>query len=232
MLRVGLTGGLGSGKSTVARMFAARGAYLIEADAIGREMMRPGQPVYDAIVEGFGAHVVCDDGSLDREALARIAFEEGRAEELNDVIHPAVIARQAEIAHEIAAKDPAAVVIVESALIFETRHSEPGHKHHPHEKHPWRSRFDCVILVTAPVRVKIERYIQRVAAGAELTPKRRARLEAEAKQRLAQQIPDEKKIPLVDYVIANDGPREALESQVDKLWPVLHAAAFARIDQP
>ena len=95
MLRVGLTGGLGSGKSTAARMFAALGAHVLQSDTIGREMMEPGQAVYAAIVDHFGRGVVRPDSRLDRAALAKIAFDDGRVEELNAIVHPAVIARQA-----------------------------------------------------------------------------------------------------------------------------------------
>lgn len=238
MLRVGLTGGLGSGKSTAARLFTERGAHVLEADAIAREMMQPGEPVYNAIVEGFGAVVVCEDGTLDRRALARIAFEEGRVEELNAVVHPAVIARQAELAREIGAKDPAAVVMVESALIFETKygetkygetkHTETEHGGEGHEDQPWRSRFDCIILVTASEAVKIERYVQRVGGDAP-TPERRAELVTEARRRLAQQIPDEKKIPLADFLLDNNGSMEELRLQVEELWPVLRFAAGAGV---
>ncbi len=222
MLRVGLTGGLGSGKSTAARLFAARGAHVLEADEIAREMMQPGQPVYNTLVEAFGACVVHTDGTLDRSALARIAFAEGRVEELNAVVHPAVIARQAEITREIGAKDPAAVVMVESALIFETKHSEKGYEHES-----WKSRFDCIVLVTASEEVKIARYVERVSGGAVLASERRKELEGEARRRLAQQIPDEQKIPLSDFVLHNDGPVEELELQVEQLWPVLRFAAEA-----
>ena len=122
MLRVGLTGGLGSGKSTAARMFAELGAHVLSADEIGRGLMQPGQTVYAQIVERFGPGVVAADKTLDRAALARIAFAEGRIEELNAIVHPATIASQAAAIDRIAARDPGAVVIVESALIFETKH--------------------------------------------------------------------------------------------------------------
>ena len=127
MLRVGLTGGLGSGKSTAARRFAELGAVVFSADEIGRDMMQPGEPVYAAIVARFGAEVVSPDGTLDRSALARIAFsgrdtDAGRLEELNAIVHPAVIARQAALMDEVAARDANAVAIVESALIFETKY--------------------------------------------------------------------------------------------------------------
>ncbi len=122
MLRVGLTGGLGSGKSTAARLFAAHGAHVLQSDTIGRELMEPGQAVYAEIVDHFGNGVVLPDGQLDRAALAKIAFAEGRVEELNAIVHPAVIARQAELTDAIFQRDPHAVVIVESALIFETKY--------------------------------------------------------------------------------------------------------------
>src|SRR5271154_1819266 len=145
MLRVGLTGGLGSGKSTAARLFAAQGAPVLQSDAIGRELMEPGQAVYAAIVKHFGKDVVLPDARLDRGALAKIAFTDGRVEELNAIVHPAVIARQAELTEAIFQRDPRAVVIVESALIFETNYSgQPG------DKTRWHNRFDRTILVTAP----------------------------------------------------------------------------------
>ena len=95
MLRVGLTGGLGSGKSTAARLFAAHGAQVLQSDEIGRELMEPGQPVHAQIAAHFGNDVVQPDGRLDRSALAQIAFAKGRADELNAIVHPAVIARVA-----------------------------------------------------------------------------------------------------------------------------------------
>jgi dephospho-CoA kinase len=219
MLRVGLTGGLGSGKSTVARLLALHGAYVLEADAIGREMMQPGQAVYAAVVEHFGKDVLLADGQLDRAALARIAFAEGRVEELNAIVHPAVIQEQAEIAREIFEEDWKAVVVVESALIFETKYGEKGA-----EDEPWRSRFDCIVLVTAEEDTKIARYLDRIAAGRSLTEEDRATLVADARSRLAQQIPDDRKAEMSDFIVSNDGSLEELEEQIDELWPVL---AFA-----
>jgi dephospho-CoA kinase len=232
MLRVGLTGGLGSGKSTAARLFAALGAHVLNADAIGRELMEPGQPVYAAIVAHFGKGVVLADGSLDRRALAQIAFADGRVEELNAIVHPAVIARQAELSEEIFARDARAVVIVESALIFETNYGETNSRE-PNAAGTvdrfggprWRSRFDRIILVTAPEEAKIARFVARSSAGEEMTPTRRTELEAEAQRRLAQQIPDEQKSAFCDYVLSNGGALTELEWQVDQLWPILQAAA-------
>ena len=216
MLRVGLTGGLGSGKSTAARLFAALGAHVLQSDAIGRQMMEPGEPVYAAIVAHFGDSVVAADGTLDRKALARIAFSEGRVEELNAIVHPAVIARQAELSDAIFARDPGAVVIVESALIFETNYGG---------KDRWQSRFDRIILVTAPEEMKIQRFVARAASEGPISEARRTELEDEARRRLAQQISDEKKSALCDYVLTNGGGLTELEWQVDQLWPILKAAA-------
>jgi dephospho-CoA kinase len=220
MLRVGLTGGLGSGKSTAARLFAAHGAHVLQSDAIGREMMEPGQAVYAAIIGHFGRGVVLADGRLDRGELAKIAFADGRVEELNAIIHPAVIARQAEMSEAIFQRDRCAVVIVESALIFETNYGEKRA-----DGARWHSRFDRIIVVTAPEEVKIARFVARSAAGSILTEERRDELEAEARRRLAQQISDEQKSAFADYVLTNGGAVVELEWQVDQLWPILQAAA-------
>ncbi len=221
MLRVGLTGGLGSGKSTAARLFAALGAHVLQSDVIGRELMEPGQAVYTAIVARFGEGVVLADGRLNRGALAKIAFTDDRVEELNAIVHPAVIARQAQLSDAIFQTDPHAVVIVESALIFETNYCGAGAADGKH----WHSRFDRIILVTAPEEVKIARFVARSAAGKLMTEERSAELEAEARRRLAQQISDEQKSALCDYVLTNGGPLSELEWQVDQLWPILKAAA-------
>jgi dephospho-CoA kinase len=226
MLRVGLTGGLGSGKSTAAGLFAALGAHVLQSDAIGRELMEPGQVVYAAIVHHFGNTVVQPDGRLDRAALAKIAFEKGRVEELNAIVHPAVIARQAELSEVIFQKDRRAIVIVESALIFETKYSDTKYSDSQASGQArWQNRFDRIILVTAPEEVKIARFVARCAAGEAITAERREKLEAEAKLRLAQQISDEQKSTLCDYVLTNGGPLTELEWQVDQLWPILKAAA-------
>ena len=226
MLRVGLTGGLGSGKSTAARLFAALGAHVLQSDAIGRELMEPGQAVYAQIVAHFGPSVVLADGRLDRGALARIAFVDGRVEELNAIVHPAVISREAELSEEIRARDSRAVVMVESALIFETKHGETKYGGlHGTIGAGWQDRFDRIILVTAPEEVKIARFVARSAEGDVLSDEHRAELEAEARRRMAQQIPDEQKSALCDYVLTNGGALTELEWQVDQLWPILQAAA-------
>ena len=223
MLRVALTGGLGAGKSTAGRMFGALGAHVLSSDEMGRELMQPGEAVYAAIVQHFGSSIELPGGGLDRAALARIAFNEGRAEELNAIVHPPVIARQAEIVERIAHEDPAAVVMVESALVFETQHAGTG---------GWAQRFDKVVLVTAPEEVKIARFVERAAKGAQLTEDQRVALEIEARSRLARQISDERKAALSDYVLTNSGPQTELEWQVDQLWPILQAQAHVNTENP
>jgi len=218
MLRVGLTGGLGSGKSTAAKLFAALGAHVLQSDAIGRELMEPGQSIYERMVEHFDSGVILADGTLDRAALARIAFMEGRVEELNAIAHPLVIARQVELTEEIFQQKPHAVVIVESALIFETHYGAPDGSR-------WQSRFDRIILVTAPEELKVARFVARSSTGKTISEERRAELEAEARRRLAQQMSDEQKSALSDYVLTNGGALTELEWQVDQLWPILEAVA-------
>lgn len=221
MLRVGLTGGLGSGKSTAARLFAAHGAQVLQSDLIGRDLMEPGQAVYAEIVAHFGKEALQTDGRLNRSALARIAFAEGRAEELNAIVHPAVIARQRELVDDMALRNPAAVIMVESALIFEATIFEPTQG----GTIGWQQRFDRLILVTAPEEVKIARFVHRLSREGELTEARKLELEAEARLRLGRQMPDDQKIAMCDYVLTNDGAVTELEWQVDQLWPILRIAA-------
>lgn len=206
MLRVGLTGELGSGKSTVANMLAARGAVVLSSDEMGRAMMQPGHTVFAQIVERFGPTILNADGTLNRHALAHLAFDPAnpRIEELNAIIHPAVIAAQADKVAEIARAEPHAIVVVESALIFSTKHTPQG---------TWRSRFDCIILVTAPDDIKIDRFIQRAASGFS----NQAALRDDARRRLKAQratIPSD--IP--SYEIENGGSLPDLEAKVNELW--------------
>ena len=211
-MRVGLTGGLGSGKSTAAAMFAARGAHVLSADEIARGLMAPGHDVYDQIVQQFGHSILLPDATLDRNALARLAFSGGRIEQLNAIVHPAAIALQQQLSDSILASDPEAVVLVESALIFETKYGETLHGD------GWRARFDRMILVAATESHKIARFCKRSGGSPG------GLLEAEARRRLSKMMPDEQKIPLVEYVIHNDGTLAELRTQVDAIWEQLTAA--------
>jgi dephospho-CoA kinase len=212
MLRVGLTGGLGSGKSTVGKIFAGLGAQVIDADEVGRCLMQPGQPVFDRIVASFGREIVRNDGTLDRRALAELAFTGGRIEELNRIVHPAVIAAQEEWLREVSATDPNAVAIIESALIFEAS----GDARRAGSVPGWRERFDRIILVTAPDDLKIGRFVERAGTAAD-----RATLEQDARNRLAAQIPDAQKIPFSDWVIDNAGDLASTRAAVVKIYAEL-----------
>jgi dephospho-CoA kinase len=219
MLRVGLTGGLGSGKSTVARLFAELGVHVIEADAVGRALMQPGEAVYGAIVNHFGSSVLRDDGTLNRSALANLAFQQGRREELNQIVHPPVIAAQEEWMRKIFEQDDTAIALVESALIFEAERSGtvPG----------WRQRFDKIILVTAPDDVKICRYLERTTSSAPQDQGQRQALIEDARARLAAQIPDSEKAPYCDFVIDTSGRLEDTARSVRTIYSKLQAAAVA-----
>ena len=177
---------------------------MLSADDMARKLMEPGRPVFAAIAERFGAAVLLRNGNLDRAALARIAFAEGKADELNSIVHPATIALQSEVAAEIARRDPDAVVVVESALIFETKYGDG-----------WRARFDKMILVTAPEAAKIARFVARSGGGDQPA------LEAEARRRIAQMLPDEQKAAQCDFILCNDGTFEELGTKVDRLWEYL-----------
>src|ERR1039457_290911 len=154
MLRVGLTGGLGSGKSTVAAYLRELGAEVVEADVLGRQMMEPGQAVYATIVRAFGPEVVLPDGHLDRGKLAEMAFKGGRLNELNGIVHPAVIAAQQLWMDQVFARNPAAVAVVESALIFEVERNARARGVHEGVLADWRRRIDRIVLITAPDDVK------------------------------------------------------------------------------
>ena len=203
MLRVGLTGAVSCGKSTVAHMFAARGARVIDADQVARDLLRPGEAAYDAVVQRFGRGILRPDGSIDRAALADQAFGSGRVQELNQIVHPAVIARQEAWMSEVSAQDPAAVVIVEAALILEAGVGK---------------RFDKLIVVTCRPEQRIERFAARHQIDRDA-----ARVEVE--RRLAAQWPDERKIAAADYVIDNSGSPVETEQRVAQIFAELRNLA-------
>lgn len=203
MLRVGLTGGIACGKSTVAKMFAELGVYVIQSDQIAHELYRRGEPVYQEVVKRFGRDIVKPDGEIDRAKLASIAFGEGRIEELNRVVHPAVIQHQAKWIFEIASKEPDAVAMIEAALIFEAHTND---------------RFEKMIVVTCRPEQKAARFAQR--AGID-----EASAQAEVERRMKAQIPDEEKVKRADFVIDNSGPQEQTRKQVERIFAELKVLA-------
>jgi dephospho-CoA kinase len=219
MLRVGLTGGLGSGKSTVAAMLRELGAEVTESDALGRAMMEPGQPVFAEIVKHFGPEVAGADGKLNRARLAELAFQHGRIKELNAIVHPPVIEAQKRWMEEVTARDPKAIAVVESALIFEVVRDAQARGETNHPMSDWRKRIDRVVVVTAPDEVKVKRYAARVSPDGQ----GREEIEADARERLKHQVPEAEKAAQADYVIDNSGDMGALRERVKALWQRLKA---------
>ncbi len=219
MLRVGLTGSLSSGKSTVAAMLRALGAEVVEADELGRALMEPGQPVFAEIVRVFGPEVVGPDGRLNRVRLAEMAFKEGRLQELNAIVHPAVIDAEQRWMEQVFACNSAAVAVIESALIFEVERDARVRGESETLLADWRRRMDRVIVVNAPDELKIARYAARICPDGE----GREIAEAQARLRLTYHIPDAVKAARADYVLENAGDLAALRAQVEALWPQLQA---------
>jgi dephospho-CoA kinase len=219
MLRVGLTGGLGSGKSTAAAILRELGAQVIEADQLGRQLMEPGHAVYDQIVRAFGPEVVLPNGVLNRPRLAALAFQEGRLNDLNAIVHPAVIAAQQEWMDGVFVRDPATVAVVESALIFEVERDARARGESEGVLADWRSRFDHIILLTAPDDLKIERYVARLAPD----PARREAALADARLRLNRQMTDAEKAARADFVVENTAGLDTLRHRLTAIWEQLRA---------
>jgi dephospho-CoA kinase len=203
MLRVGLTGGVACGKSTVAKMFADLGATIVDADTIAHELYRPGHEVFQELVRHFGPEILKPDGELDRAKLATLVFDGGRVEELNKIVHPAVIRQQDQWMRALGEKDPYAVAIVEAALILEA-----GVK----------DRFDRIMVVTCKPAQKVARFAQRTG-----TSENAAR--ADVDRRTKAQMPDEEKARRADFVIDNSGTIEETRHQVQRIYSELKVLA-------
>jgi dephospho-CoA kinase len=209
MLKVGLTGGIASGKSLVGEMFVTLGAHLIQADRISHDLMQPGDPVYDEVVRHFGLEILHPDGSVNRAKLAQLAFganahdkNKSRVEELNRIVHPVVVRKQDEWMDEIGRRDPHAIAIVEAALILEAGAGP---------------RFDRLIVVTCTEEQRIARFAARQTIPLEAAQK-------EVTRRMAAQLPDAEKIKAASYVIDNSGPIDATRDQVREVWRRLHSS--------
>lgn len=203
MLRVGLTGGVACGKSTVAKMFADLGAEIVDADTIAHELYRPGQEVLQELVRHFGPEILKPDGELDRAKLATLVFDGGRVEELNKIVHPAVIRQQDQWMRALGEKDAYAVAIVEAALIFEA-----GVKDH----------FDRIMVVTCKPGQKIARFAQRTGMNADAAS-------SDVERRNKAQMPDEEKARRADFVIDNSGSTEETRHQVHRIYSELKILA-------
>ena len=203
-VRIGLTGGIGSGKSMVAQRLRDLGAAVVDADAIAREATAPGAPAYAAIVGAFGQSVLCCDGSLDRKALAaRVFADEAARRQLNALTHPHIRQRMAEEGARLAATPGVGVVVFDIPLLLETTDgSDLG--------------LEGVVVVTAADAVRIARLTARDG----LTPR-------DARQRLDAQMPLAQKVARADWVIDNNGSAEQTREQVLKLWEALLARSRA-----
>lgn len=191
---VGLTGGIGSGKSTVAGLLADRGAVVIDADRIAREIVEPGQPALAEIVEAFGDEFVDGDGALRRAALAERVFgdEDARAR-LNAITHPRIADRIHRRVEALAARDePPPVVVVDHPLLVETGQAD---------------RFPTVVVVTAPEETRVQRLVRH-----------RGMDEGDVRARLRSQATDQTRRDAADVVLDNSGDPGRLEAQVDELW--------------
>ena len=197
MLTVGLTGGIGAGKSEVSRLFVSYGAVLIDADKIAREVVEPGTPGLAAIVEAFGEGVLTPEGALDRPKLGSLVFADAeKLATLNAIVHPLVGARSAEL-ERLAGPDD--VVIHDVPLLTENRLA---------------ALYDLVVVVDASAETQLDRLVRF-----------RGMAESEARNRMAAQATREQRRAVADLVIDNDGPLEALEPQVRKVWEQLRERA-------
>ncbi len=195
MLLVGLTGGIGSGKSEVSRRLADLGAVVVDADVIAREVVEPGTPGLDRVVAAFGAEVLAADGHLDRDRLAARVFGDAEAlARLNAIVHPLVRARTAELVARAAAADPHAVVVNDVPLLVESGLATTGH-------------YNAIVVVAAQPATQRRRLVEQ-----------RGMSPADADARIAAQAPLADKLAVADYVIHNDGDLSALDPQVRQVW--------------
>lgn len=202
MLKVGLTGGIAVGKSTVVRMFEELGAVCFDADRIAREVVAPGRPALAEVVAEFGPSVLLPDGSLDRPALGVIVFADpDKRERLEAILHPPIIAEQDRLIAEAFARDPDAIVIVDAALMIESG----GYR-----------RFDLLVVVHCDPAVQLERLIARNGIARE-----------EALARIAAQMPQEEKLRYADIAIDTTGTLEEVRRRVEDVWRELRRRAMA-----
>ena len=212
MLKVGLTGGIASGKTIVGEMLVGLGAHLVQADRIAHELMRPGEAVYNEVVRHFGSKILNPDGTVNRARLAEAAFgpadadqsqRASRVAELNRIVHPSVIRSQDEWMRAVGQQDPNGVAIVEAALILEAKAAD---------------HFDRLIVVTC----NPEQRAVRLAARQKVDL---ATAQREVERRMAAQLPDEEKIKAADFVIDNSGSLEQTRTQAQQVWEQVRGEA-------
>ncbi|MEU2081891.1 dephospho-CoA kinase [Streptomyces albus] len=196
MVKVGLTGGIGAGKSEVSRLLAEHGAVIVDADRIAREVVEPGTPGLAAVVAEFGEEVLAPDGSLDRPRLGSLVFADpDRLAALNAIVHPLVGERSAELEREAAAADETAVIVHDVPLLTENGLAP---------------LYDTVVVVDASDETRLDRLVRL-----------RGMAEQEARARMAAQATREERLAVADIVIDNDGPIEELPPRVRAVWEQL-----------
>lgn len=197
MVDLALTGGIGSGKSTVAKMLAVHGAIIIDADAISRSLMEPGRPVLAQTVEAFGTDILDDHGRLDRPKLAAKVFGDEQAlARLNGIVHPAVRAESARQRQEALDADPdGAIIIQDIPLLVETGQTD---------------KFEGVIVVHTPQDIRLERLVESRGMSTD-----------DAQSRMNNQATDEQRKEVADWIIDNSGDLEHTQNQVEELWATL-----------
>lgn len=192
ILRVGLTGGIASGKSTVGRYLARNGAIVIDADDVVRELYRPGRPGHAALVARYGGSVLTAEGEIDRPALSRIALSTpDGARELNHLIHPLVIEEEARRMTEIESHGEPRIVVVEATLLLESG---------------GRTRYDCIVVVDVDPETQIERAVRRGLS------------EIETRTRIARQMPRAERLALADFVIDSSGSIDETLQRTNEVW--------------
>ncbi|HEY7136960.1 MAG TPA: dephospho-CoA kinase [Acidimicrobiia bacterium] len=198
MLLVALTGGIGSGKSTVAALLEARGAVVVDADAVARDVVEPGKPAFDRIVERFGTGVLAADGTLDRPALGRVVFgDEAARKDLEGITHPAI---NEEFVRRIAGSPPDGIVVCDIPLLVESQQAAAR-------------TYGDVIVVEAPLEVRLDRLEGRGV------------LRDDARARMKAQATDEERRAVATFVVDNGGSVAELERQVDEVWAALREKA-------
>lgn len=198
MLRVGLTGGLATGKSFVGHSLADLGCHLVEADELGHQVLLPGGEAYDAVVNEFGGDILDDEGMIDRRLLAARVFDNPeRLKKLNSLVHPPVTRREEEIAADIARREPDAILVVAAAILVETGSYK---------------RFDRLIVAVCAPEQQLERAMRRSAYTKE-----------EVMSRLSRQLPLEEKIKVADYIVDTSGSKEQTLQQVRQVYESLRS---------
>jgi dephospho-CoA kinase len=214
LLKVGLTGGIASGKSAIGEVFVSLGAHLLKADDLAQRLMRPGMPIYEQVVHQFGSEILNPEKTINRAKLAQAAFggpnTPPRIQELNRIVHPAVLRAQEEWMDNIGSDDSNAIAVVEAALILEA-----GARH----------QFDRLIVVTCQPEQRAQRLAARLSISVEAAQR-------EVERRMAAQLSDEEKIKSADYVIDNSGPLAESQKRAQEIFSDLQSELRSRENNP